>query len=141
MPEPRALADVEPILRSARTIALLGANPLQDRPAYYVPAYLHARGYAIYPVHTAHVGKELFGRSVTATLAEIGVPIDIVDVFRRSEAIEAHLPDILAMVPLPKVVWFQQGIVNQVAAAILTAHGITVVQDRCTLADHRALGL
>ena len=83
----------------------------------------------------------LFGERVRATLAEIGEPIDIVDVFRRAQDIPGHVEDILAMKPRPKVVWFQLGIKNDDAAKILEAAGIEVIQNRCTLADHQRLGL
>jgi predicted CoA-binding protein len=82
----------------------------------------------------------MFGEPVHATLAELG-RVDLVDVFRRAEDIPAHLSDILAMQPLPTYVWFQLGIRNDAAAAALEAKGITVIQDRCTLADHQRLRL
>ena len=73
-------------------------------------------------------------------IAEIEEAVDIVDVFRASDRVPEHLEEILAMDPLPKVVWLQQGIQNDGFAESLRNHGIIVVQDRCTLADHRALG-
>ena len=76
-----------------------------------------------------------------ATLAEIQEPVDLVDVFRKPELIPEHVADILAMQPRPKVVWFQLGIKNEEAAKQLEEAGITVVQNRCTLADHQRLGL
>ena len=76
-----------------------------------------------------------------STLAEIREPVDLVDVFRRSDAVMDHVEDILAMKPRPKVVWLQLGIKNDDAARILEAAGITVIQNRCTLADHQRLGL
>ena len=73
------------------------------------------------------------------SLTELTAPVDVVDVFRRAEALPAHVDEILAMKPLPKVVWFQSGVRNDAVARTLEAAGITVVQDRCMLADHRAL--
>lgn len=141
MPDPRSTSDVRDILTQARTIAVVGAHPEATRAAHYVPAYLHDQGYRVLPVHPAFVGQTMFGQPVVATLAELDEPVDIVDVFRRSDAIPGHLDDILAMTPPPRVVWLQQGIRHDATAATLRAAGITVVQDRCTLADHRALGL
>ena len=129
------------ILRASPVVAVLGVHTERDKPAYYVPDYLHAHGYTIYGVNPRLAGEVLFGAPVHATLAELAVPIDLVDVFRRPEAIPAHVPDILAMSPRPKVVWFQLGIRNDAAARELEAAGITVVQDRCTLAEHRRLQL
>jgi hypothetical protein len=85
--------------------------------------------------------QTMFGERVRATLAEIAEPVDLVDVFRRGEQIPMHVEDVLAMKPRPKVVWFQLGIRNDDAAKILEAAGITVIQNRCTLADHQRLGL
>ncbi|MDB4960749.1 MAG: Succinyl-CoA synthetase, alpha subunit-related enzyme [Myxococcales bacterium] len=123
------------------TVAVLGIHHEPEKAAFYVPEYLHDEGYKIIGVNPQFVGETLFGEPVRATLAEIGVPIDIVDVFRRPDAIPAHVEDILAMKPRPKVVWFQLGIKNEDAARTLEAAGITVVQNRCTLADHQRLGL
>jgi predicted CoA-binding protein len=129
------------ILTTSPTIAVLGVHELPEKAAFYVPEYLHDEGYRIIGVNPTYVGQTLFGEPVRATLAEIAEPIDIVDVFRRPEHITGHVEDILAMKPHPKVVWFQLGIKNEDAAKILEAAGITVVQNRCTLADHQRLGL
>jgi predicted CoA-binding protein len=83
----------------------------------------------------------LWGKPVRATLAELSEAVDVVNVFRRSDALGEHLADILAMRPLPKVVWLQLGIRNDGFAEQLLAAGIDVVQDRCTLAEHRRLGI
>lgn len=129
------------VLRRARTVAVLGAHPEWSRPAFYVPEYLHRQGYRILPVNPALVGTTLWGEPVRATLAELREPVDLVDVFRRPEALPGHLADLLAMLPLPGVVWLQAGIRHDAFAARLVAAGIDVVQDRCTYADHRAWGI
>jgi predicted CoA-binding protein len=134
-------ARLREILTTSPTIAVLGVHREPERAAFYVPEYLHDEGYRIIGVNPQLRGEELFGERVRETLAEITEPVDLVDVFRRPEAIPAHLEDILAMTPRPKVVWFQLGIRNDDAARILEASGITVVQNRCTLADHQRLGL
>ncbi len=130
---------VRQILESSRTVAVIGASTNIEKPAHYVPAYLLDHGYLVLPVNPLATGVELFGEPVKATVAEIARPVDVVDVFRRPADIPPHVPDILAMSPLPKVVWFQLGIRNDEAAAELEAAGITVVQDRCMLAEHRRL--
>src|SRR5689334_3594528 len=134
-------ARVREILTGSPTIAILGMHTEPEKAAYYVPEYLHDEGYRIIGVNPQLVGNELFGERVRPTLADIGEPVDLVDVFRRSELIPEHVEDILAMNPRPKVVWFQLGIKNDDAAKILEAAGIVVVQNRCTLADHQRLGL
>lgn len=133
--------EVRQVLESARTIAVLGAHASMARPAAYVPSYLKGVGYRVIPVNPRFAGQTILGEVVRARLADISEPVDIVDVFRRSEDVPAHVDDILAMRPLPKVVWLQMGISNDDAAAALIAAGIDVVQDRCTLADHRRFGL
>jgi hypothetical protein len=135
---PAALAAV---LRAARTIAVLGAHHEPARPAFYVPDYLHAQGYRILPVNAVLAGQTLWGEPVRATLAELGQPVDLVDVFRRAELLPGHLDDLLAMSPRPRLVWLQLGVRNDAFARAVEAAGIDVVQDRCTLADHRSLGV
>ena len=134
-------ADLLRILRAARTVAVLGAHHEPSRPAFYVPEYLHAQGYRVLPVNPALVGRSLFDEPVRATLAELPGPVDLVDVFRRGDLVPGHLDDLLAMAPLPKVVWLQLGVRSDETARALEARGVEVVQDRCTLADHRRLGV
>ena len=134
-------AQLREILTSSPTIAVLGVHSEPEKAAFYVPEYLHDEGYRIIGVNPQFAGEELFGEKVRTTLAEIGEPIDVVDVFRRPEQIPEHVEDLLAMNPRPKVVWFQLGIKNDDAAKILEAAGITVVQNRCTLADHQRMRL
>lgn len=134
-------AQLREILRTSPTIAVLGIHREPEKAAFYVPEYLHDEGYRIIGVNPTFRGEELFGERVRSTLAEIDEPVDLVDVFRRSEMIPQHVEDILAMKPRPRVVWFQLGIRNDEVAHILEAAGIRVVQNRCTLADHQRLGL
>jgi hypothetical protein len=134
-------ARVREILESSPTIAVLGIHHQPDKAAFYVPEYLHDAGYRILGVNPGFTERTLFGERVRATLSELGEPVDLVDVFRRPELIPTHLEDILGMKPRPKVVWFQLGIRNDDAAKVLEAAGITVIQNRCTLADHQRLRL
>ncbi|MCB9675343.1 MAG: CoA-binding protein [Alphaproteobacteria bacterium] len=131
------LESVRPILEKARTVAVLGASTHRHRAGFYVPAYLVEHGYRVLPVNPMHVGETLHSQPVRATLAEIDEPVDLVDVFRRPDQLPAHVDDLLAL--RPAVVWFQLGIRNDAVAERLRAEGIEVVQDRCTLADHRRL--
>lgn len=134
-------ARLREILSGSPTVAVLGIHREPEKAAFYVPEYLHDEGYRVIGVNPEFTSETLFGEKVRATLREIGEPIDIVDVFRRPELIPQHLDDILAMKPRPRVVWFQLGIKNDDAAKVLEDAGITVVQNRCTLADHQRLGL
>ena len=133
--------DVVRILRENRVVAVVGFHRDPMKPAYYVPEYLHRQGYTIIPVNPALAarGESFFGHRAVSTLAEISTPVDVVEIFRRSDKVHEHLADILSMAPPPRVVWMQQGIRDEATAQALTARGIDVVQDRCMLADHRAL--
>jgi len=134
-------ARLREILMSSPTIAVLGVHREPEKAAFYVPEYLHDEGYRIFGVNPRFHDEELFGERVRNTLAEIAEPVDLVDVFRRAQFIPQHVEDILAMKPRPKVVWFQLGIRHDEVAHILQAAGITVIQNRCMLADHQRLGL
>ncbi|WP_424950778.1 CoA-binding protein [Deinococcus sp.] len=131
--------DVLRVLESSKVVAVIGFHRDPGKPAHYVPEYLDRQGYTIIPVNPALAsrGESFFGRVPVGTLAELTEPVDVVEVFRRSDKVHEHLADILAMQPLPKVVWMQQGIRDDEVAAQLTAAGIDVIQDRCMLADHR----
>ncbi|GGO20947.1 hypothetical protein HNQ08_000679 [Deinococcus humi] len=133
--------DLVRVLTQNKMIAVVGFHHDSMKPAFYVPEYMHRQGYTVIPVNPslAARGESYFGHKAVATLAEITTPVDIVDIFRRSDRVPDHLDDILAMNPLPKVVWLQLGIRNDGVAHKLNARGIDVVQDRCLLADHRAL--
>jgi len=127
------------ILESSPTVAVLGIHDDVARAAYYVPEYLDENGYRIRGVNPKLVGRALFGHPVVARLPEVGEPIDMVDVFRRSDWLPAHVDDLIAC--RPRVVWMQLGVRNDAVARALEAAGIEVVQDRCTMAEHQAMGL
>lgn len=135
--------EIARVLRATKTIAVLGVHHEASRPAFYVPEYLHARGYRILGVNPvlAREGRALFGEPVRGSLVDLDEVVDMIDVFRRPELLPGHLDEILGMKHRPRVVWLQLGIRNDAFAAHLQAEGIDVVQDRCTLADHRRLGL
>jgi predicted CoA-binding protein len=127
------------ILREARTVAVLGAKVGAAQPAFYVPAYLHARGYRILPVNPVLAGQTVFGETVVGTLADLREGADVIDVFRRPEYLPGHAHEILALSWRPRAVWFQLGIRHDGAAAQLARAGIDVVQDRCMMPEHRRL--
>ena len=132
---------VAALVRSARRIAVLGIKTsLQAaQPAYYVPEYLAAAGLTILPVPVYYPDvTTILGAPVYRRVAAVPGPIDIVQVFRRAEALPDHVPDLLAA--RPRAVWFQSGIRNDAVAAQLGAANIIVVQDRCLMVDHRRYG-
>ena len=134
-------ARIREILTGSPTVAVLGIHREPEKAAFYVPEYLHDEGYRVIGVNPRFVDETILGEKVRSRLSEISEPIDIVDVFRRPDAIPDHVADILAMTPRPRFVWFQLGIKHDEAAKQLEDAGITVIQNRCTLADHQRLGL
>ena len=129
------------LIRETRTIAVLGMKPESHsgQAAYYVPAYMAARGYEIIPVPVYYPDvTEILGKPVHRSLQAIGRPVDMVNVFRRPNDIPPHVDDIIAA--RPKSVWFQLGIRNDEAAQRLAEAGIKVVQDRCLMVEHGRLG-
>ena len=124
---------ISEVLHSARTIAVVGLSGKRYRPSYGVAEYLKRAGYRIIPVNPME--KEVLGERSYPDLESIPEPVDLVDVFRRSEDIPSHLDDMLAK--RPSVVWFQSGIRNDEVAETLARAGIKVVQDRCLMVEHR----
>jgi predicted CoA-binding protein len=133
-------ATIREILRTCRRIAVLGikTEAQAGQPAIEVPRYLIAQGYDVVPVPVYYPEvARILGRPVYRHVQDIPGGVDLVDVFRRPQDIPSHLDDLLAA--RPRVVWFQLGIRHDDAARTLAAAGIQVVQDRCTLIEHRRL--
>lgn len=133
--------DLARLLGEAKTVAVLGIKTeLQsNQPAFYVPAYAAKAGLEIVPVPVYYPeATEILGKPVYRTLASIGRPIDIVDVFRKPTDLMAHLADMVAA--KPKTVWLQSGIRSAELCEALLAEGIDVVEDRCLLVELRAVG-
>lgn len=119
------------ILAEVKTIALVGASANVARPSFGVMKFLLARGYDVLPVNPGLAGKELLGHHVYASLSEIPRPIDMIDVFRNSNAVEALVEEALKLSPLPKVIWMQLGVRNDDAALRAETAGIKIVMNRC----------
>ncbi len=133
--------EIGTLLGSIRRIAVLGIKtPETGAPAYYVPAYAQRVGYEIVPVPVYYPDvTTILGEPVYRRLVDVPGQIDMVNVFRRSHDIPAHVDDILAA--RPRAVWFQLGIRNDAVAEQLARAGIDVVQDRCLLVELQASGL
>jgi predicted CoA-binding protein len=121
--------DIAKLLGEVRTIALVGASDRPERPSYGVMAALQAHGYRVLPVNPQITGEHVHGEYVWRDLSQIGVPIDMVDIFRRSEAAGDVVDEAIAVGA--KAVWMQIGVINEGAAARAEAAGLKVVMDRC----------
>lgn len=133
--------EIRDLLNATKTIAVLGikTETQASQPAFYVPSYLKRAGFQIVPVPVYYPSvTQILGEPVFRRLVDIPIDIDLVNVFRRSQDVPPHVEDILAK--MPKAVWLQSGIRNDAAAETLAKAGIKVVQDRCLMVDHRALG-
>jgi predicted CoA-binding protein len=119
------------ILAAVKVFAMVGASPNWNRPSYFAMTYLQGKGYRVIPVNPMAAGQTILGEPVYARLADVPVPLDMVDVFRNSAAAAAVVDDALALDPLPKVIWMQLGVRNDEAAAKAEAAGIKVVMNRC----------
>ncbi|UNK36960.1 CoA-binding protein [Shinella sp. H4-D48] len=127
------------ILRATKVIALVGASPNPERPSQRVMAFLLRKGYRVIPVNPGQAGKEILGQRVVGRLADIEEPIDMVDVFRAANALPAVVDEVLALSPLPKVIWGQLSVRHDEAAARAEAAGIKVVMDRCPAIEYPRL--
>jgi predicted CoA-binding protein len=127
------------ILTNVRRIAIVGASPRRERPSHRVMAYLQRRGYRTIPVNPFAAGGTINGETVYASLAEVPEPIDMVDVFRRSEAAGGVVDAAIAVGA--KIVWMQLGVRDDGAAALAEANGLKVVMDRCPAIEIPRLGL
>ena len=127
------------ILERTRVVAVVGMSPNPVRPSHYVARYLSLRGYAVYPVNPGHAGKLLFGQTVRASLSEISEPVDMVDIFRRSEAVPPIVDEALDAFPNLRTIWMQIGVEHAEAAAKAEARGVDVVMNRCPKIEYQRL--
>ena len=131
--------DIRGILTSVKTVALVGASSNTVRPSYFMMKYLLDKGYEVIPVNPGLAGQELLGQMVYASLKDIPKPIDMVDIFRSSEAAGPITDEALSLLPLPKVIWMQLSVRNDAAAAKAEAAGLQVVMNRCPKMEYGKL--
>jgi predicted CoA-binding protein len=130
---------IRQILNGVKSIAMVGASPVDVRPSYFAFKYLVQRGYDMIPVNPGHVGKSLLGRPFVASLSDIGRAIDMVDIFRSSSHIMPVVEQALKLSPPPKVIWMQLGARDDAAAAKAEAAGLKVVMNRCPKIEYGRL--
>jgi len=129
---------IKGILRSVRTIAMVGASSNDMRPSYFAMMYLLAKGYAVHPVNPAMAGKNILGRTVYASLKDVPPPVDMVDIFRGAEAVPEIVKEAIAEKERLgiKTIWMQLGIVSAEGERLAREAGFTVVMDRCPKIEH-----
>jgi len=129
------------ILTSTKVIAAVGVSANEIRPSYYVVRYLRLKGYRMIPVNPGLAGQELFGERVHASVADIPpeIPVDMVELFRRSEAVPGIVAEALEHLPKLRTVWMQVGVTSSDATDMAEARGLTVIQDRCPKIEYQRL--
>jgi predicted CoA-binding protein len=132
---------IREVLSRVRTIAVVGFSANPGRPSHGVARYLATKGYRVIPVNPGLAGQEFLGQRVAASLAEIREPVDLVDVFRRSEEVAGVTDQALALSPLPFAIWTQLGVRDDEAAARAEVAGVRVIQNRCPAIEIPRLGI
>ena len=123
--------DITGILTETRVIALVGWSPNPLRPSHRVGQFLKAQGYRVIPVNPGQEGVSALGETVRASLSDIDEPVEMLDIFRRSELVLPLVEEALAALPGLRTVWMQLGVENEAAAALAGAKGLSVIQNRC----------
>ena len=127
------------ILQRTRTVAIVGVSMNPVRPSYYVARYLSLKGFNVIPVNPGHAGKDLFGRTVRGSLLDISEPVDMVDIFRRSESVPPIVDEALEAFPSLGTIWMQIGVEHPDAAAKAETRGVDVVMNRCPKIEYQRL--
>ncbi len=127
------------VLKRTKVIAVVGVSTNPVRPSYYVARYLSLRGYRVIGVNPGAAGQMLFGQKIVAGLAYIDAPVDMVDIFRKPDAVPAIVDEALEVLPDLRTIWMQIGVEHAEAAAKAEARGITVVQNRCPKIEYQRL--
>lgn len=129
---------IKSILRSTKTIAMIGASGNDMRPSYFAMMYLLAKGYVVHPINPTMAGKKILGQTVYASLKDVPAPVDMVDIFRTADAAPGIVKEALEEKDRlgVRVIWMQLGVISEEAAALAREAGLTVVMDRCPKIEH-----
>jgi predicted CoA-binding protein len=127
------------VLTRTKVIAVVGVSMNPVRPSYYVARYLSLKGFTVIPVNPLHAGEILFGQPVRACLSDIDRKVDMVDIFRRSDAVPPIVNEALEAFPDLQTIWMQIGVEHPQAAAKAEARGVTVIQNRCPKIEYQRL--
>ena len=132
-------AHLRDVLKRTKSIAVVGVSTNPVRPSYFVARYLGLKGFDVHPVNPVYAGQTLLGREVVAGLGDITADVDMVDIFRRSDAVPAIVDEALEVLPGLKTIWMQIGVEHPAAAAKAEAAGVTVIQNRCPKIEYQRL--
>ena len=129
------------VLKRTKVVACVGVSPNPVRPSYFVARYLGLKRFRVIPVNPGHAGQRLFGETVMPDLTAIPktAKVDLVDIFRRPDAVPAIVDEALEHLPDLRTIWMQIGVRNDAAAAKAEARGIEVIQDRCPKIEYQRL--
>ena len=127
------------IFTKARTFVCVGASAKPERPSHEVSCYLKAKGYRVIPVNPGLEGQVLFDERVLASVTQIHDPVDVIDIFRRSETVPDIVKDTIEHLPTVQVIWMQLGVQNAQARQFAENHGLTVIENRCPKIDYQRL--
>lgn len=127
------------VLERTQTVAMVGVSLNPVRASYFVARYLGLRGFNVVPVNPRHAGERLFGQEVLGSLADVPKTVDMVDIFRRSDAVPDIVAEALECLPELKTIWMQIGVEHAQAAAQAQARSIDVIQNRCPKIEYQRL--
>lgn len=127
------------ILNTVKTVAMVGFSPKENRPSYFVFKYLRERGYRVIPINPGQAGKEVLGQKIYASLADVPLPVDMIDIFRASENVPPIVDQALTLTPKPQVIWMQLTVRNDEAAKRAEDAGLKVVMNRCPKIEYGRL--
>jgi hypothetical protein len=130
---------IRDLLNGVKSIAIVGASHKDVRPSYFVARYLLDKGYRVFPINPGLAGQTVLGQTVYGRLKDVPEPLDMVDIFRNSDAAPAIVAEALALDRPPKVIWMQLGVRHDEAAAEAEAAGLTVVMNRCPKIEYGRL--
>lgn len=127
------------VLNRTKVIAVVGVSTNPVRPSYFVARYLGLKGFRVLPVNPVYAGESLLGETIATSLADLNAQVDMVDIFRRSDAVPAIVDEALEVLPHLRTIWMQIGVEHADAAAKAEAHGLTVIQNRCPKIEYQRL--
>ena len=130
---------IRKILREVKVMAMVGASSNWNRPSYFAMKYLQKKGFRVIPVNPKEAGQMILGETAYASLADVPYRLDMVDIFRNSDAAAGIVEEALALPRRPKVIWMQLGVRNDAAAARAEAEGLTVIMNRCPKIEYGRL--